>query len=195
MVETAVCLQKSSVITLPITGQLCEPALHISECSCSPAACISRYPCAHPRVPRCVSLYYLYVSQLPMCVCLCYPCPGYRVCVYYHVCLITRVCVCLLLPMCPIHMSQLPYVSRLAACVSLLPTCPSYGVCPTYQCSLLQTCMGKDVTLHVSASNSAMLLYQKFGFKAEEYILDFYDKYHPLDSKQCKHAFLLRLRR
>ncbi|XP_051470422.1 cysteine-rich protein 2-binding protein isoform X5 [Apus apus] len=58
-----------------------------------------------------------------------------------------------------------------------------------------ETCMGKDVTLHVSASNPAMLLYQKFGFKTEEYILDFYDKYYPLDSKECKHAFFLRLRR
>ncbi|XP_053567968.1 cysteine-rich protein 2-binding protein isoform X1 [Bombina bombina] len=60
---------------------------------------------------------------------------------------------------------------------------------------LIQTCMGKDVTLHVSANNFAMLLYQKFGFKTEEYILDFYDKYFPLDSKECKHAFFLRLRR
>lgn len=60
---------------------------------------------------------------------------------------------------------------------------------------LIQTCMGKDVTLHVSASNPAMLLYQKFGFKAEEYILDFYDKYYPLDSSECRHAFFLRLRR
>ncbi|OCT79791.1 cysteine-rich protein 2-binding protein [Xenopus laevis] len=60
---------------------------------------------------------------------------------------------------------------------------------------LIQTCMGKDVTLHVSANSSAMLLYQKFGFKTEEYILDFYDKYYPLDSKECKHAFFLRLRR
>lgn len=55
--------------------------------------------------------------------------------------------------------------------------------------------MGKDVTLHVSASNAAMLLYQKFGFKAEEYILDFYDKYYPVDSAECRHAFFLRLRR
>uniref|UniRef100_A0A3Q2FNA5 Cysteine-rich protein 2-binding protein n=1 Tax=Cyprinodon variegatus TaxID=28743 RepID=A0A3Q2FNA5_CYPVA len=60
---------------------------------------------------------------------------------------------------------------------------------------LIQTCMGKDVTLHVSASNPAMLLYQKFGFKAEEYILDFYDKYYPVDSGECRHAFFLRLRR
>ncbi|XP_056266865.1 cysteine-rich protein 2-binding protein-like [Pseudoliparis swirei] len=60
---------------------------------------------------------------------------------------------------------------------------------------LIQTCMGKDVTLHVSASNAAMLLYQKFGFKSEEYILDFYDKYYPVDSADCRHAFFLRLRR
>ncbi|XP_061684922.1 cysteine-rich protein 2-binding protein [Syngnathoides biaculeatus] len=60
---------------------------------------------------------------------------------------------------------------------------------------LIQTCMGKDVTLHVSASNPAMLLYQKFGFQAEEYILDFYDKYYTLDSAECRHAFFLRLRR
>ncbi|XP_066451874.1 cysteine-rich protein 2-binding protein isoform X2 [Eleutherodactylus coqui] len=60
---------------------------------------------------------------------------------------------------------------------------------------LIQTCMGKDVTLHVSANSPAMLLYQKFGFKTEEYVLDFYDKYYPIDSKECKHAFFLRLRR
>ncbi|XP_075719069.1 cysteine-rich protein 2-binding protein isoform X2 [Rhinoderma darwinii] len=60
---------------------------------------------------------------------------------------------------------------------------------------LIQTCMGKDVTLHVSANNPAMLLYQRFGFKTEEYVLDFYDKYYPIDSKECKHAFFLRLRR
>lgn len=59
----------------------------------------------------------------------------------------------------------------------------------------LQTCMGKDVTLHVSVTNPAVLLYQKFGFKAEELCLDFYDKYFPVDSKECKHAFFMRLRR
>ena len=55
--------------------------------------------------------------------------------------------------------------------------------------------MGKDVTLHVSASNPAMMLYQKFGFKAEQLILDFYDKYFATDSKDCRHAFFLRLKR
>lgn len=67
--------------------------------------------------------------------------------------------------------------------------------CGTVCAAFFQTCMGKDVTLHVSASNPAMLLYQKFGFKAEEYILDFYDKFYPLDSAECRHAFFLRLRR
>lgn len=60
---------------------------------------------------------------------------------------------------------------------------------------LIQTCMGKDVTLHVSASNPSIMLYQKFGFKAEEFILDFYDKYLPEDSNESKHAFFLRLQR
>jgi len=62
-------------------------------------------------------------------------------------------------------------------------------------CAWFQTCMGKDVTLHVSASNPAMLLYQKFGFKAEELVLDFYDKYLPAESTECRHAYFLRLRR
>jgi ribosomal protein S18 acetylase RimI-like enzyme len=30
---------------------------------------------------------------------------------------------------------------------------------------LAQTCPGKDITLHVSVNNSAMILYQLFGFK------------------------------
>ncbi|XP_063037465.1 cysteine-rich protein 2-binding protein-like [Melospiza melodia melodia] len=50
-------------------------------------------------------------------------------------------------------------------------TCLWEGIAPA-----LETCMGKDVTLHISASNPAMLLYQKFGFKTEKYILDFHDK-------------------
>ncbi|XP_066927188.1 cysteine-rich protein 2-binding protein-like [Clytia hemisphaerica] len=60
---------------------------------------------------------------------------------------------------------------------------------------LIQTCMGKDITLHVSPSNPSMLLYQKFGFKAEALILDFYKKYLPEDDTSSRHAFLLRLQR
>ena len=60
---------------------------------------------------------------------------------------------------------------------------------------IIQTNMGKDLTLHVSASNPAVLLYQKFGFKVEEFVRDFYDKYLPEESKECKHALFLRLSR
>lgn len=59
-----------------------------------------------------------------------------------------------------------------------------------------------DITLHVSATNPAMLLYQKFGFKPEEYIVNFYDKYYRDDEDTIgqmalysKNAFLIRLRR
>ncbi|XP_043480118.1 cysteine-rich protein 2-binding protein isoform X1 [Leptopilina heterotoma] len=58
---------------------------------------------------------------------------------------------------------------------------------------LIQTCMGKDVTLHVSVTNPALILYQKFGFKVEEFVQDFYDKYIPPDSRECRHALFLRL--
>lgn len=60
---------------------------------------------------------------------------------------------------------------------------------------LIQTCMGKDVTLHVSATNPALILYQKFGFKIEEFIQDFYDKYLPPGPRECRHALFLRLSR
>ncbi|XP_076234847.1 ada2a-containing complex component 2 isoform X2 [Calliopsis andreniformis] len=60
---------------------------------------------------------------------------------------------------------------------------------------LIQTCMGKDVTLHVSATNPALILYQKFGFKVEEFVQDFYDKYMPPSSRECRHALFLRLSR
>ncbi|CAH0592107.1 unnamed protein product [Chrysodeixis includens] len=58
---------------------------------------------------------------------------------------------------------------------------------------LLQTCTGQDVTLHVSPTNSAIFLYQKFGFKVEELIQDFYEKYYDIDYKGCRHALFLRL--
>ncbi len=60
---------------------------------------------------------------------------------------------------------------------------------------LIQTCLGKDVTLHVSANNPAMLLYQKFGFKPERFVVGFYDRYYPSDGEHSKHAFFLRLQR
>lgn len=68
------------------------------------------------------------------------------------------------------------------------------GAGPALTLPCVQTCMGKDVTLHVSASNPAMMLYRRFGFQVEELLLDFYQQYLQ-DSATCRHAFLLRLRR
>ncbi|GFU28246.1 cysteine-rich protein 2-binding protein [Nephila pilipes] len=58
---------------------------------------------------------------------------------------------------------------------------------------LIQTCIGKDITLHVSASSPAVALYQGMGFQIEELIHEFYDKYLPYDSRECRHALFLRL--
>jgi ribosomal protein S18 acetylase RimI-like enzyme len=60
---------------------------------------------------------------------------------------------------------------------------------------LWQTITDKDITLHVSVTNPALIMYQKFGFKPEAFIIDFYKKYYPDDSKECLNAFFLRLRR
>ncbi|TFY72440.1 hypothetical protein EVG20_g559 [Dentipellis fragilis] len=53
----------------------------------------------------------------------------------------------------------------------------------------------KDITLHVSANNPAMLLYNRFGFKAEEFVVGFYEDYLDRQSRASKNAFRLRLRR
>jgi ribosomal protein S18 acetylase RimI-like enzyme len=60
---------------------------------------------------------------------------------------------------------------------------------------LIQTCPDKHITLHVSVNNQALLLYNKFGFKPEQYILEFYAKYIPKESLLSKNAFMMRLRR
>ena len=44
---------------------------------------------------------------------------------------------------------------------------------------LIQTCLGKDVTRHVSVMNPAKLMYQKFGFKPEEFVRDFITDIYP----------------
>ncbi|XP_057289590.1 cysteine-rich protein 2-binding protein-like [Hydractinia symbiolongicarpus] len=93
---------------------------------------------------------------------------------------------------------MVPDVSYNEAYISFILVHPDWqraGIATNMIYHLIQTCMGKDVTLHVSPSNPSMMLYHKFGFKAEELILDFYQKYLPEDSKTCKHAFLLRLQR
>jgi hypothetical protein len=70
----------------------------------------------------------------------------------------------------------------------------------------------KDITLHVSANSPAMvgkffflilpwlisifqLLYNRFGFKAEEFVAGFYEDYLDPQSRASKNAFRLRLRR
>ncbi|KAG6840720.1 hypothetical protein C0991_004806 [Blastosporella zonata] len=52
----------------------------------------------------------------------------------------------------------------------------------------------KDITLHVSVNSSAMLLYNRFGFKAEEFVAGFYEDYLDPNSRASKNAFRLRLR-
>lgn len=60
---------------------------------------------------------------------------------------------------------------------------------------LIQTCLGKDVTLHVSANSPAMIMYQKFGFKPERFVVNFYERYLTSEGRESKHAFFLRLQR
>ena len=53
--------------------------------------------------------------------------------------------------------------------------------------------MGKDIVLHVSATNPAAFLYLKFGFKIEEIVNNFYENYQQTEDSQ--HALYLRLAR
>ncbi|KAG0179249.1 Cysteine-rich protein 2-binding protein [Apophysomyces sp. BC1034] len=78
---------------------------------------------------------------------------------------------------------------------AVLPGWEGAGIGQFMLYHLFQTAISKDITLHVSANNNAMILYQKFGFKPEEFIVNFYDKYLPPDSVFSKNAFFLRLRR
>lgn len=71
----------------------------------------------------------------------------------------------------------------------------------------LQSAPPRDIRLHCSATNPAMLLYNRFGFKPEAFIVNHYDKYLRMaeQSDECvalstvlpfsRHAFLMRLRR
>ncbi|KAI6110803.1 hypothetical protein EV401DRAFT_1991142 [Pisolithus croceorrhizus] len=53
----------------------------------------------------------------------------------------------------------------------------------------------RDIALHVSADNPAMLLYNRLGFKAEEFIVGFYEDHLSSQSRASMNAFRLRLRR
>ncbi|KAJ6634465.1 Cysteine-rich protein 2-binding protein [Pseudolycoriella hygida] len=91
-----------------------------------------------------------------------------------------------------------PDAQHCVAYVSFMAVRPGWqraGIASFMLYHLAQTCMGKDITLHVSASNQAICFYQRFGFKVEEVLLDFYEKYLPKDSKQSRNALFLRLKR
>ncbi|KAJ1673680.1 hypothetical protein EV182_004768, partial [Spiromyces aspiralis] len=79
--------------------------------------------------------------------------------------------------------------------IAVLPGWEGANIASFMLYHLSQSCPNKDMTLHVSAKNPAMILYQKFGFKPEQYIVDFYDKYLPQSSWMCKNAFFMRMRR
>ncbi|PRP73933.1 hypothetical protein PROFUN_08126 [Planoprotostelium fungivorum] len=80
--------------------------------------------------------------------------------------------------------------------VSVHPEWQSAGIASFMLYHLVQTIPNADITLHVSTTNTAMILYQKFGFKPEEFIIDFYHKYYPDERTDiCKHAFFMRMRR
>ncbi|XP_022692721.1 cysteine-rich protein 2-binding protein-like isoform X2 [Varroa jacobsoni] len=72
---------------------------------------------------------------------------------------------------------------------------------------LSQSCMGRDIVLHVAATNPAVFLYQSFKFRVEKVCLHFYDKYLSLPvgrkdgrssnsqtSKEGRHALYMRLK-
>lgn len=93
---------------------------------------------------------------------------------------------------------MVPDVGHNEAYISFMAVRPCWqrsGIATFMLYHLTQTCMGKDITLHVSASNKAVCLYQKFGFKTEQVILNFYEKYFPYTSPESRHALLLRLTR
>ncbi|KAF8074676.1 hypothetical protein FPV67DRAFT_592538 [Lyophyllum atratum] len=52
----------------------------------------------------------------------------------------------------------------------------------------------KDIRLHVSVDNSAMLLYDQLGLKAEEFVAGFYESYLVPNSRASRNASRLRLR-
>lgn len=51
------------------------------------------------------------------------------------------------------------------------------------------------MTLHVSVNSPAVIFYRKFGFRVEEFIKNFYDKYYSDTQSFSKDAFLMRLSR
>ncbi|KAH8273653.1 hypothetical protein KR018_007286 [Drosophila ironensis] len=125
------------------------------------------------------------VTQLCLAVSECLTYPDYSVVALYKKLVIG----------CGFLVPDVGYNEAYISFMAVRPNWQRSGIASFMLYHLIQTCMSKDITLHVSASNSAVMLYQKFGFKIEEIILDFYDTYLPLDSKQSRNAFFLRLQR
>lgn len=93
---------------------------------------------------------------------------------------------------------MVPDACHNATYISFLAVRPCWnrsGIATFMLYHLTQTARGKDITLHVSAGNPAICLYQKFGFKTEELIRNFYEKYLPRNSPHSPHALFLRLTR
>jgi len=68
---------------------------------------------------------------------------------------------------------MVPDVSYNEAYVSYLFTHPEWrgaGIATFTLYHLIQSCMGKDVTLHVAKDNPALNLYHKFGFKMNAFL-------------------------
>ncbi|XP_024085640.1 cysteine-rich protein 2-binding protein [Cimex lectularius] len=60
---------------------------------------------------------------------------------------------------------------------------------------LIQSCKTWDITLHVSPTNPALVLYHKFGFKSNLLLRQFYEMYAQTDSNESNHSFLMKLER
>ena len=87
--------------------------------------------------------------------------------------------------------STLGYITYI--CVH--PEWRSQGIARFMLYHLIQTSPGKDITLHVSTTNPALHLYQKFCFLIDDTIPEFYQKYMPANSELSRDAFFMRLRR
>ena len=89
-----------------------------------------------------------------------------------------------------------PDVKVNEAYISFLAVHPDFqgcGIGKIMLYHLIQSCMGKDITLHVSVDNPAMILYQTMGFKTECYCLGFYNDYYPEGHYLSKNAYYMRL--
>lgn len=79
--------------------------------------------------------------------------------------------------------------------IFVLPCWRNIGLASFMLYHLSQISYNKDLTLHVSSTNKSMLLYQKFGFKIEQFIVGFYNRYMHRENNDSRDAFFMRLRK